>query len=111
MVHLFVHGQLFLGYVSVVCFEACALPTIVEYIYPAFLKGYLYTIAGFDVYASWVAVAIILSVIITFINIKGAKTAAALQTILTAIIGGVGILLMASSAVTGDLIIFRDNYL
>ena len=47
-----------LGYVSVVCFEACALPTIVEYIYPAFLKGYLYTIAGFDVYASWVAVAI-----------------------------------------------------
>lgn len=92
-----------LGYVSVVCFEACALPTIVEYIYPAFLKGYLYTIAGFDVYASWVAVAIILSVIITFINIKGAKTAAALQTILTAIIGGVGILLIASSAVTGDL--------
>ena len=92
-----------LGYVSVVCFEACALPTIIEYIYPAFLKGYLYTIAGFDVYASWVAVAIILSIIITFINIRGAKTAAALQTILTGIIGGVGILLIASSAVTGDM--------
>lgn len=92
-----------LGYVSVVCFEACALPTIIQYIYPGFLKGYLYTIAGFDVYASWVAVAIILSIIITFINIKGAKTAANLQTILTAIIGGVGILLIASSAVTGDI--------
>nr|WP_294393441.1 bifunctional amino acid transporter/iron-containing alcohol dehydrogenase [uncultured Clostridium sp.] len=92
-----------LGYVSVVCFEACALPTIIEYIYPAFLKGYLYTIAGFEVYASWVAVAIILSIIITFINIRGAKTAAALQTILTGIIGGVGILLIASSAVTGDM--------
>ena len=26
-----------LGYVSVVCFEACALPTIVAYIYPDFL--------------------------------------------------------------------------
>lgn len=91
-----------LGYVSVVCFEACALPTIIQYIYPGFLKGYLYTIAGFDVYASWVAVAIILSIIITYINIRGAKTAANLQTILTVIIGGVGILLIASSAVSGD---------
>ena len=34
-----------LGYVSVVCFEACALPTIITYIYPGFLKGYLYTVA------------------------------------------------------------------
>ena len=25
-----------LGYVSVVCFEACALPTIITYIYPGF---------------------------------------------------------------------------
>ena len=45
-----------LGYVSVVCFEACALPTIITYIYPGFLKGYLYTVAGFDIYASWLAV-------------------------------------------------------
>ena len=51
-----------LGYVSVVCFEACALPTIITYIYPGFLKGYLYTVAGFDVYASWLAVAILLIV-------------------------------------------------
>ena len=92
-----------LGYVSVVCFEACALPTIIQYIFPSFLKGYLYTVAGFDVYASWVAVAVILAILITFINIKGAKTAAMLQTILTGIIGGVGILLIVSSAITGDV--------
>ena len=92
-----------LGYVSVVCFEACALPTIVQYIYPPFLKGYLYTVAGFDIYASWLAVAIIVSVFITYINIKGAKTAAKLQTILTVIIGGVGILLVVASAFTGDV--------
>ena len=91
-----------LGYVSVVCFEACAFPTIIQYIYPGFLKGYLYTVAGFDIYASWLAVAVILSIFITYINIKGAKTAAILQTILTAIIGGVGILLIVSSAITGD---------
>ncbi len=92
-----------LGYVSVVCFEACALPTIIQYIYPPFLKGYLYTVAGFDIYASWLAVAVIVSIFITYINIKGAKTAAKLQTVLTVIIGAVGILLVVASAVTGDV--------
>lgn len=92
-----------LGYVSVVCFEACALPTIITYIYPDFLKGYLYTVAGFDVYASWLAVAVLVSIFITYINIRGAKTAAILQTILTVIIGGVGILLVVASAFSGDV--------
>ena len=91
-----------LGYVGVVCFEACAFPTIITYIYPKFLQGYLYTVAGFDIYASWLAVAVGIAMIMTFINILGVKTAAVLQTILTCIIGGVGILLMAASAINGD---------
>lgn len=91
-----------LGYVGVVCFEACALPTIIQYIFPGFLKGYMYTVAGFDIYASWLAVAVIMAIFITYINIKGAKTAARLQTILTVIIGAVGILLVVASAITGD---------
>lgn len=91
-----------LGYVSVVCFEACALPTIIQYIYPGFLKGYMYTVAGFDIYASWVLTAILAAIFITYINIRGAKTAAVLQTVLTVIIGGVGILLIAASAVSGN---------
>lgn len=91
-----------LGYVSVVCFEACALPTIITYIYPPFLKGYLYTVAGFDIYASWLAVAVCMAIFMTYINIRGVKTAAILQTILTVVIGGVGILLMVASAFSGN---------
>lgn len=91
-----------LGYVSVVCFESCALPTIITYIYPGFLKGYLYSVAGFDVYASWMVVAVGMALLITYINIRGAKTAALLQTILTAIIGAIGILLIVASAISGD---------
>ena len=48
-----------LGYVGVACFEACAFPTIISYLWPGFLKGYLYTVAGFDIYASWLIVAIL----------------------------------------------------
>lgn len=91
-----------LGYVSVVCFEACALPTIVTYIYPDFLQGYLYSVEGFDIYASWLAMAVLVAAFITYINIIGTKTAAILQTILTVIIGGVGILLIAASIFSGQ---------
>ena len=91
-----------LGYVGVVCFEACALPTIITYVYPDFLTGYLYTVEGFKIYASWLAVAVVTALFITYINIRGAKTAAILQTILTVIIGGVGILLIGAAAVTGN---------
>lgn len=68
-----------------------------------FLKGYLYTVAGFDVYASWLAVAIIVAFLIMLINIMGAKTAAILQTVLTCIIGGAGILLIVASVINGTV--------
>ena len=45
-----------LAYVSVVTFEAVALPTVVEYLFPDFSRGYLWTVAGWDVNATWVAV-------------------------------------------------------
>lgn len=92
-----------LGYVGVVCFEACAFPTILTYLIPGFLKGYLYSVAGFDIYASWLIVAIVIAFIIMIINIYGAKTAALLQTILTVIIGGAGILLIVASVFNGSV--------
>ncbi len=91
-----------LGYVSVVGFEATALPTIVTYLYPDFLYGYLYTVAGFDIYASWLATAVIIAALITYVNVIGVKTAAFLQTALTIVIGVVGILLIVASVVTGS---------
>ena len=91
-----------LGYVGVACFEACAFPTILTYLWPGFLKGYLYTVAGFDIYASWLVVAILVAFLITVINILGAKTAARLQTILTVIIGSAGILLIVASVINGS---------
>ena len=92
-----------LGYVSVACFEACAFPTIITYLWPGFLKGYLYTVAGFDIYASWLITAIVIAFLIMMINIIGAKTAAILQTVLTCIIGGAGILLIVASVINGTV--------
>ncbi len=94
--------SIILGYVGVVAFEAVAFPTVLQYIAPNFMQGYMYTIAGFDVYATWVLVGVVSSLIITFINLKGVKTAAVLQTVLTVAIAAVGIALLAGSVVTGN---------
>lgn len=94
---------LILGYVGVVAFEACALPNVVEYLLPGFLKGYMYSVAGFDIYASWVAVGVVSSIIITTINYFGAKPAAVLQSVLTVAIAAVGIALICGSAFSGNI--------
>ena len=92
-----------LSYIGVVCFEACSLPTIIQYIFPSFLRGYLYTIAGFDVYLSWLIVAIVFAILITFVNIRGVKAAAILQKILTITIAVVGVILVIISAINGNI--------
>lgn len=93
--------SLALSYIGVVCFEACSFATIMQYVVPDFLQGYLYTVAGYDVYFSWVAVAIAASSLIIYINYLGTKGAAKFQNILTAIIAGVGLILVAGSAFNG----------
>ena len=93
---------LILSYIGVVCFEACSFPTVIQYIFPGFLQGYLYSVAGFDIYATWLALAVIVAALITFVNIRGIKAAAILQTVLTVIIALVGIILVVASAINGS---------
>lgn len=50
-----------------------------------------------------------MALLMTYVNIRGVKTAAIFQSILTIIIGGAGIILIASSAVTGDLSNLKDQ--
>lgn len=95
--------SLVLSYIGVVCFEACSFATIMQYVVPGFLQGYLYTVAGYDVYASWVAVAILASALIVYIQYIGTKSAAKLQNILTCIIAATGLILVAGSSVTGNI--------
>ena len=94
--------MIILGYVATAAFEATALPTVITYLFPDFNQVYLYTIAGKDIYLTTVLLGVGFAVLITFINIRGAKAAAILQTVLTAIISIAGILLVVGSAVNGD---------
>lgn len=92
-----------LGYISVVSFEAVALPTVIEYIFPNYKVGFMYSIQGYDVYASWVLVGMLGSVFITVVNLVGIQFAAFLQMVLTIIIGIIGLMLIFGAAVNGSV--------
>ena len=67
-----------------------------------FVKGYMYSVAGFKIHATWVLLATVVTLAITWVNIRGIKAAAVFQTILTVTIALVGILLVAASAFRGS---------
>ncbi|WP_397537683.1 APC family permease [Rummeliibacillus pycnus] len=92
-----------LGYVSVVAFEAVALPTVFEYVVPGYSKGYMYTISGWDVNFTWVAVGVIGSIIMAFINYRGMKVTSVVMSILTLVILISGVLLVTGSSIAGDV--------
>ncbi|WP_164215846.1 amino acid permease [Virgibacillus sp. YIM 98842] len=92
-----------LGYVSVIAFEAVALPTVFEYLIPHYSMGYLYTISGWDVTITWAGVGMLGSVLIAWINYRGIKLSTAINFILTALIIISGILLITGSSVSGNI--------
>lgn len=82
------------GYLSVVAFEAVALPTVIEYLIPNFNQGLLWNVAGWDVYASWAAVGMLGSILVTWLNIRGMEVSAWFQKLAVAGILFVGTLLI-----------------
>lgn len=91
-----------LGYVSVVAFEAVALPTVADYLVPGFSRGYLWTVADWDVNLTWVLVGVIAAIVITAINILGIRTAARLQVLATTLVLLVGLMLVGGGISNGD---------
>ena len=91
------------GYFSVVAFEVVALPTVTEYLFPDFKVGFLWTVAGYDVYLSWVLVGVAGSLVMTWINVIGIRTAAVLQTVVTVIILMAGVLVVSGALLNGSI--------
>ena len=94
---------LILSYIGVVVFEAVSLPTIIQYIFPTFAQGYLYSVAGSDVYLTGIIVASVFTIGIIIVNILGIKAASVFQTVLTAIIAVVGVILVVASVINGSV--------
>lgn len=90
------------GYVSVITFEAVALPTVIDYVIPFKHQGLMWHIAGWDVYFTWVLIGSVGSIILTSLNYFGVKPAAIMQTVFTIFIVAVGLLLVFGAGFNGN---------
>ncbi|WP_353225932.1 APC family permease [Salinisphaera sp. C84B14] len=91
-----------LGYMTVVSFEAVALPTVVENIVPGYSVGYLWTVAGWEVEATWALVGVVGSLLMMWVNYIGIRTAALLQKLVTLLIVAVGLLFLTGALFSGE---------
>ncbi|WP_017723890.1 APC family permease [Staphylococcus xylosus] len=90
------------GYVSVITFEAVALPTVIDYVIPFQHQGFMWNIAGWDVYLTWVLIGSVGSIVLTSLNYFGVKPAAIIQTVFTIFIVSVGLLLVFGAGFNGN---------
>lgn len=89
-------------YVSVCAFEAVALPTVIDFWLPDYRVGFMYNIAGWDVYGSWVAVGAVGAALVTFVNYIGVKTSAVVQSTVTLLVLAAGVMLLSGAMFEGD---------
>lgn len=92
-----------LAYLGVAAWEGPALVRSLGYIAAVPQWGYLWTVQGVDVFVSWTVIAVLGAVILTFINILGAKETAVFQTAATVGILIVGALFLSGGVVSGTI--------
>lgn len=90
--HAFISGWfMILAYWTLIPLNGTAVALISRYLFPGIIqRGYLYDVAGWDVYAGEVVVASVFMIIMAVVNIYGIKRAAWLQTaVALTLVGGI----------------------
>ncbi|QCU77020.1 APC family permease [Citricoccus sp. SGAir0253] len=90
------------GYITIVAFEAVALPKTALYLFPDLNQVFLWEVAGSEVYLTWALVGVVAAVVITGINILGVKLAGAVQTFVVLFLFAVGALHLLGALTNGE---------
>ncbi len=110
--HAFVVGWfLFLAYMTLIPLNALAFPIVVNFLFPDLLSfGYLYTVAGDEIYIGEIIVACSLIIIFSAINLVGVKNTGNVQKyIVTTLIASIFIV-FAFILMNADFATFNSNY-
>jgi len=93
---------LLMAYVNVCLFEAVALPTAVEYLFPEIRLGTLWQVQGADVDIGFVLIGSGGAIVMTLVNLLGIRTAARVQTAALVLIVLSGVMLVAGAVSFGE---------
>lgn len=92
-----------LSYITILPWEAIYINTIVSSLIPGFANSkILYFIGGQPVLLSSIVLGLILALLLFFINYKGSKFAAKLQSVLSFVIIIIGVIVIIFSFIKGD---------
>ena len=103
------HGAWFSGwmiafaYIGVAAWEGPALVTAIDYLIKIPRYGDLWTIAGFDVYVTWLLIPVFAGTLLCIINIKGIKISSMFQAAVTIILAVGGIIFAVISGTHGSV--------
>lgn len=92
------------AYVSVVAFEAVALPSVLENLFPQLGNGELWRVNDAMVYLDQALIGAVASMVITWINIRGVRIAAIIQAIVVAVIVLSGLALFIGLGAKGEAV-------
>ena len=91
------------GYITIVAFEAVALPRTIEYIWPDVGQIHLWSIFDSEVTLTWALIGTVAAVIITAINYVGIKAAGVVQTFVVLFLLIVGVMLVFGASTQGSV--------
>jgi amino acid transporter len=90
-----------LGYISVVAFEAIALPVALVYLFPDLRQIPLWEVAGYRVHLTEIFIGSFAALLICILNIIGVKAASLMQKVVILVVLGAGALLISGSVFEG----------
>ncbi|SBV91572.1 Amino acid permease-associated region [uncultured delta proteobacterium] len=90
------------AYVGVAAWEGPAMATAIDYLIPLPRFGFLWNVAGFDVYLSWVLVGSLGGLFLAIVNYRGVKSSAIFQLTATTAMAIGGVCFLFGGAINGD---------
>lgn len=91
------------AYVAVAAWEGPALATAVGYLIELPQKGFLWSIAGYDIYAPWLAISTVGTLFTMFCHYRGLKFAAIFNTIAAILLVSGGVIFFLGGITLGDI--------
>jgi amino acid transporter len=90
------------AYLGVAAWEGPALATAMDHLFSIPRFGYLFTVADFPVYVSWLIIPAAVGLLLVIINYRGIHISALFQAIVTAILALGGVIFAVISAARGN---------
>lgn len=90
------------AYIGVAAWEGIAISTAIDYILPIPKVGYLWSVAGYEVYLSWAFIGTLFAFVLCILNYVGAKTSAIFQVMATVGLTLVGVVFFFGGVARGS---------